>query len=70
MASLRASKTSFLLAMVSQAPSPAPRMSNKVSCMYLHEERWQLQVHARAGLYDPPGKIVCQPYIVAFLGEP
>ena len=34
--SLRASKTSFLLARGSPAPSPAPRMSNKVT--YFHED--------------------------------
>ena len=38
-----ASKTAFLLATVtlSPAPSPAPRILNKVS--YFHKERWQPQ---------------------------
>jgi hypothetical protein len=44
-APLQASITSFLLATVSPAPSPAPRMSNKVS--YFHKERWQPQVYGR-----------------------
>ncbi len=36
-ASLRASKTSFCLSTVSQAPSPAPGTSNRVD--YLHHQR-------------------------------
>ena len=43
MASLRASKGSFMLATVNPALSPAPRMLNKVS--YFHEGRWQPQVY-------------------------
>ena len=48
MASLQASITLFCLSTVSQAPSPAPGISNRVD--YLHEEPQQLQVSSCAVL--------------------
>ena len=56
MASLRASLINIVLACHSESSFIAGSKDVKVS--YLHEERWQLQVYARAGLHDPPGKTV------------
>ena len=48
MASLLASKTSYSLATVNQAPSSPPKMS--INVRYLHEEQQQLQCRAVAEL--------------------